>query len=931
MQKRYQYLMAKTNRDSKEAWLPLWMHLKDTAGIMKRLVEKWISPAVVSAAGLEMEQFLKVAVFLAAIHDIGKATSYFQSVITEGCLGKREEIIENGFVVNRVYQAAGKTPHTYAGQWILQSNTIGLGVHESLAVVVGAHHGKPIGADSIMGEPDLIQLYPVNFFGRGKEEETKFLWKDAWLDILNQAMELAGIRSVSELFVLNLEAQILLSGLLIVADWIASNTAFFPLLPLEDYGKEDLYPERIQNGWVQAAFPEHWNSEVNFMDEKEFEKRVGFWPNEVQRCVLEVVNDIKEPGIFVLEAQMGIGKTEAALGMVEILATRKQAGGIFYGLPTQATSNGLFKRLYEWGEKVSEETMHAIRLAHSSAEFNEDYYQLRMKGKVCIEDDGKKDRVIEVNPWFQGNKKALLADFVIGTVDQFLMASLRRKHFMLRHIGLAGKVVVIDECHAYDAYMNEYLERSLQWMAAYGVPVILLSATLPFERRKTLVECYIKAYARYYLKKKKLEIMYMQTRWEKSTEYPLLTWTDGQTVKQRAVKQKIPDKIVRIHYVNGIFHMIRLLDDRLQGGGCACIIVNTVKVAQKIYEECKNQIENAQLILCHAQFTMPDRYKKEKALLEKMGKHSRDEDRKWRIVIGTQVLEQSLDYDADIMVTQLCPMDLLLQRIGRLHRHERDGRVENCSRPEGLRNPECIILREEEETYDTGTRTIYGDYLLMRTEQIMPEVIRIPGDISALVQKVYDEGQDLGLAGKKYTKAKERNKEKLRGKRQEAKMYLLQKPTSKMIQGFLDNVESSSEKMAEVGVRDGVSSIEVLLMKRGEDGEILFTGENEEKGFRLWAMEVPDCIQSRRIAMERLKLPHLFCTPWNRNETIRELEEKNRMELAQWQLSPWLHGELILVLDQKNRGELNGYVLQYSQEKGLEYEKKEEEDAGKGV
>jgi len=369
----------------------------------------------------------------------------------------------------------------------------------------------------------------------------------------------------------------------------------------------------------------------------------------------------------------------------------------------------------------------------------------------------------------------------------------------------------------------------------------------------------------------------------------------------------------------------------LQGGGCACIIVNTVKVAQKIYEECKNQIENAQLILCHAQFTMPDRYKKEKALLEKMGKHSRDEDRKWRIVIGTQVLEQSLDYDADIMVTQLCPMDLLLQRIGRLHRHERDGRVENCSRPEGLRNPECIILREEEETYDTGTRTIYGDYLLMRTEQIMPEVIRIPGDISALVQKVYDEGQDLGLAGKKYTKAKERNKEKLRGKRQEAKMYLLQKPTSKMIQGFLDNVESSSEKMAEVGVRDGVSSIEVLLMKRGEDGEILFTGENEEKGFRLWAMEVPDCIQSRRIAMERLKLPHLFCTPWNRNETIRELEEKNRMELAQWQLSPWLHGELILVLDQKNRGELNGYVLQYSQEKGLEYEKKEEEDAGKGV
>lgn len=931
MQKRYRILMAKTGRDTEEAWLPLWMHLRDTAGIMKKLAAEWVPESVFKAAKLEREKFSAAAVFLAATHDIGKATSYFQSVITGSCAGKYEEITGGGFAVNKAYRAAGKTPHAFAGQWILQSDTLGFEVHESLAMVVGAHHGKPIGADSIMGEPDLVQLYPINFFGNEKSEETKSLWKEAWCDILDQALELAGLNSVNELPVLTLEAQVLLSGLLIMADWIASNTAFFPLIPLDSYGDESLYPARIRNGWALAAFPEGWHSEVNIMDEGEFEERFGFPPNEVQACMLEKVNQARNPGIFVLEAQMGIGKTEAALGAAEVLASRKQEGGIFYGLPTQATSNGLFKRLYEWGVKVSRETVNAIRLAHGAAEFNEEYHKLIMKGRAHVEDDGQGDGGMEVNPWFQGNKRALLADFCIGTVDQFLMASLRRKHFMLRHLGLVGKVVVIDECHAYDAYMNEYLERSLQWMAAYGVPVILLSATLPFERRKALVECYVKAYSRYYLKKKKPEITYLQSGWEKNTAYPLLTWTDGEVVAQAVIGQSIPDKTVGINRVDDVPGMVRMLDERLQEGGCACIIANTVKAAQRIYEECRKGLENVSLLLYHAQFTMPDRYKKEQELLEKMGKNSRDADRNRFILIGTQVLEQSLDYDADIMVTQLCPMDLLLQRMGRLHRHERDGRAENYSRPERLQNPECIILREDGEAYDAGTGAVYGGYLLMRTQQILPGEIKIPGDISALVQRAYDDKDDLGLNEEPYLDAREQYRDRLKGKGQEAKKYLLEKPATKIMQGMLDNLEGSSDKMAEAGVRDAASSIEVLLMKKGGEGEILFPEEYTENASGLSAMEVPDSARGRRIAMQRLKLPHVFCADWSRDKTIRELEEKNRRELPEWQLSPWLQGELILLLDQENRGELNGYTLKYSLEKGLEYERKEDEDAGEGV
>ncbi len=931
MQKKYRILMAKADKDSGEVWLPLWMHLRDTAGIMEKLAARWVPTSVIEAAGLGKEQFLAAAVFLAAIHDIGKATSYFQSVITKNCADKREEIMESGFSVNETYRNAGKTPHAYAGQWILQSDTLDMGIHESLTLVVGAHHGRPSGLDSVMGESDLVKLYPANFFGNGRSETAKVLWREAWQDILDMALELAEIKGVNELPVLPLKAQVLFSGLLIMADWIASNTAFFPLIPLEYYGEEDVYPQRIDSGWESASLPDGWHSAVSAMEPEAFEKRFGFWPNAVQKRMLEIVNGTRNPGIFVLEAQMGAGKTEAALSAAEILASRKKAGGIFYGLPTQATSNGLFSRLYEWGIKVSEKTVNAIRLAHSSAEFNEDYRRLTMKGSVYVDDDGQQNGGMEVNAWFQGNKRALLADFVIGTVDQFLMASLRRKHFMLRHVGLAGKVVVIDECHAYDTYMNAYLERSLQWMAAYGAPVILLSATLPVKRRRALVECYVEAYSKYHLKKKQPELTYGRQDWEKNAAYPLITWTDGEFVGQEAIEQRQMDKSVKISYTDSVQSMLCMLDDRLQEGGCACIIVNTVKVAQRIYKECKRVMKDSHPLLYHAQFTIPDRYKKERALLQRMGKASGNKERNRFILIGTQVLEQSLDYDADIMVTQLCPMDLLLQRMGRLHRHERSGDEENRSRPERLQKPECIILQEDGEWWDAGTQAIYGEYLLMRTKQLLPAEIAIPADISDLVQRVYDEEDDLGLDGETYLNAQETYRSGLQKKKKDAKKYLLEKPGKKTMQGMLDNLEGSSDRMAEAGVRDAVSSIEVLLMKKGTEGEILFLENADGEASGLSSLWPPDNEQGRRIVMQRLKLPHVFSADWNRDTTIRELEEKNGRELTQWQVSPWLQGELILLLDQENRGELNGYILEYSFERGLEYGRKEVEDAGEGI
>lgn len=916
MEKDVYAFVGKSHYETEEYWLPLWMHHKDTAGIMKKLVGSWAPESVIDAAGLKYKTFRKIAVFLAALHDIGKAASYFQNMVTKSLPEKKSSLEALGFCIPGTGYAEGKTPHAQAGQWILLSEENGFAVPEELALIVGAHHGKPDG----WMDADLLQVYPVNFFGT-EDARARKLWRSVWRDIVNQAMELAGISDLRELPQVTLRGQVLISGLLIAADWLASNTFYFPLIPSEELGSGEFYPGRIQEAWKKAAFPEIWCSQTNQMDGEMFKKRFGFPPNEVQDSMLKVVNQCRNPGIIILEAGMGAGKTEAAFSGAEVLAAQRHAGGVFFGLPTQATSNGMFGRMYAWADQVSEETINGIDLAHGAAGFQEEYRSLLGNGCSYVNEEERGG--LEVHPWFQGSKKALLSDFVIGTVDQFLLASLKRKHFMLRHIGLAGKVVIIDEVHAYDAYMAQYLERSLEWMAAYGVPVILLSATLPAKRRQALAECYVKAYSKYGLGKRKPDVTYERTGWEKSSAYPLLTWTDGEKVCQEEIRQVSERKTVKIGKLSSVSQMTAMLGERLAEGGCACIIANTVRAAQHIYEECQRDIKNAELILYHAQFAMPDRVKKEEELLRRMGKDSDNRDRNQLILIGTQVLEQSLDYDVDIMVTQLCPIDLLLQRIGRLHRHKREGYL----RPDRLKEPECMILQDRERAYDDGSKAVYGDYLLMRTGQILESTIVIPKDIPELVQRVYEPEDNLGLEGEKYEKAVEAYRKTMRDKEEKAGHYRLMEPKNKKkIDDLLVNPEGSSEKIAEASVRDGVSSIEVLLMKRNGDGSIGFVTEGFQEEPPLSPQRVPDSEEGWKIARQRLRLPHLFSKLWNLSDSIHELEERNRKELAQWQESPWLRGELILLLDETGSTELGTYMLAYDYQKGLVCERKEEGD-----
>ena len=496
------------------------------------------------------------------------------------------------------------------------------------------------------------------------------------------------------------------------------------------------------------------------------------------------------------------------------------------------------------------------------------------------------------------------------------MAALKQKHVMLRHLGLAGKVVIIDECHAYDAYMNRYLDRALEWLGWYRVPVILLSATLPARRRAELVEAY-----------QQRRTPAPDEPWKTSCGYPLLTWTDGEEVRQTTIPLDTPSRTVQTVPLteDGLPSFLR---EKMQAGGCAGVIVNTVKKAQAVARMLREALPEKEVQVFHAQFLMPDRAAREQELMERIGKHSTPVRRDGLIVVGTQVLEQSLDIDFDVMVTELCPMDLLLQRIGRLHRHTWR------SRPQPMQAAVCAVLDTGEDAFDEGSAAVYGKWLLWRTRELLPQTIRLPEEISPLVQQVYGWAAEDKLPEDAASEKLCHNYELEQGKRKDrAEAYLVRHPKVykkipqlNTLDGWMADEGACSDPAARAAVRDGDPSVEVLVMVQERDGSIHFLPWQE--GGRTVASDCPpQPEEALKIARQKLRLPAVFGKEWNVKRVVDELEADNRRLLAQWQLSPMLRGELVLLLDETLTAHLAGMTLHYDRENGLIYEK-EETDAG---
>ncbi len=925
--KLYRTIVAKTDRSKSGAYLPLWMHLRDTAAVMTYLVDHWLSESIIAMTGLNRTALLQLAVLLAMVHDIGKISNAFQTRIRR-VLRAVEEMLAPLLL-------SAKEPnnplqhHTLIGAAALHE----LGVPAYLSSIVGAHHGK------IMNQPRYHRILdePLNVSWIDAQRQD---WRALWQECLDEAMAQAGYASVEEIPAeMTIPAQMLLTALLILADWLASSTAFFPLIAAGEAAADSAYPLRAERGLEQLAeFLTPWEPSDEWRYADIFQERFGYpEPNAVQQAIAQVAEEAEQPGLCILEAPMGMGKTEAALLAGEVLANRAGARGMAFFLPSQATANAMFGRIMDWLHRMRMtapvwDTVEdacgggqwSIRLAHGKAAMNDTFAAL-MRGETPVlydeEDQERKPQEKErqpetglaTNAFFLGRKTQLMADFVVGTVDQLLMGALPQKHVMLRHLGLAGKVIIVDEVHAYDAYMTRYMTRMLDWLGVYRTPVILLSATLPGQRRAELVGAYLgdQAFAG-------------RDTLAEERAYPLLTWTDGRTVHTRSVALKPSSAVVRIQRGED-GEVISFLRERLRSGGCAGVVVNTVKRAQQLTVQLKQALPEYDIILDHAQMVMPDRIRREEELLRRLGRASGPAQRNGLIVVGTSVLEASLDLDFDVMVTDLCPMDLLLQRLGRLHRHA------ERSRPEGLQQAVCLVLGTQK--LEDGAKAVYGEYLLARTAALLPREIRLPEDIPALVQEAYrPEADALDAQMPGGEQLRDGYLEQINEQQTCADKTCLQcdlrrkgrRKSVRLMDGLMEKASNPTEEQAVASVRDGVASLEVLVMQYDAEG-YLHTAD-ECRTLRVSPSAMPSLEEARVIQRQSLRLPQLF-TPGN---TVDALEHLRQTTLREWCQSPLIGRELFLLLDPQGSATLAGRRVHYDSLYGLRVEQEDEHD-GKGV
>ncbi len=905
--------------------------MADSAAIAQKLWNRWLSGGVkqaIEAASTQTGCVERLFVFLSATHDLGKATPVFQTkksayINLDNLAAERVQLTGLPLKPASYFSRASKTPHALATQLLLEQ----AGCDKSIAVILGSHHGKP--PDNTTLANCGIGTYAENFH-LGKEG------KDAWVDVqrelLDFALKLSGFSSIKEIPRPSMAVQVLLSGMVIMADWIASSETCFPYISMDDVQLPDA-KLRAEFAWKSLKLCPPWEVGNAWMRSDLYQKRFNFTStaaqpltvntasplraNTTQVITAQVAAAIQSPGILVLEAPMGVGKTEAALVAAEIFAAKAKRKGVFFALPTQATSDGIFPRILEWVKQLDSDDFHSMRLMHGKAEFNDTFQALADEANI---DEEENDGVI-AHKWFEGRKKAMLDDFVIGTIDQLLLAALKQKHVMLRHLGLANKVVIIDECHAYDAYMSQYLNMALSWLGAYHVPVIVLSATLPAKKRKEVIDAYLNINSAQEAPSDPLgRSRYIQKQapeWIASCDYPLITFSDGINVSQKAIPTDGVIRNVQLEFISEDL-LLEKLEHLLSGGGCAGIVVNTVKRAQELAMVLRERFGKEVVRLLHSRFLAPDRAKKEKKLLEELGKPGPGKRRPNKcIVVGTQVLEQSLDIDFDILVTDICPMDLLLQRIGRLHRHER-------TRPEKLQAALCLITGLDGDAFEAGTEAIYGKYLLMRTKACLPQRLVLPQDISKLVQDVYNDGFHPLPESPEYLKSVTEHKERIKDKEKRAKNFRIGSPwPGGDLRGWLNT--DVSDKSGEAAVRDGDESIEVLLIQKKSDGR-LYLPQWIENGHQLVQNEIPCGEIARALARCSVRLPAVLCAPWTIDNTIKALEAINGDQLSEWQKSPWLAGELFLLLDDNYSVNLCGYRLVYDQDLGLLYEKEEKPD-----
>lgn len=524
-----------------------------------------------------------------------------------------------------------------------------------------------------------------------------------------------------------------ITGWVTLSDWLGSNQAYFRYcvseMPLVDYWRDYAQPRAQQvlrdTGFEQVLKPLPYAGLSSWFDGQ------SVTPTPLQHEA-ETLRLSPGPQLFILEDITGAGKTEAACILTQRLLAAGHGEGLYFALPTMATSNAMYSRLgalhrrfYRAGSCPS------FVLAHGASKLNEEF-------ALAIDQPQPGDRNYEeseatataqCNRWLaDSRKKALLADVGVGTIDQVLMGLLPFRHQSLRLYGLARKVLIIDEVHAYDHYMQTLLGKLLSYHAQQGGSAILLTATLPQAMRNDLCMAW-----RIGLGLDPQPLM--------MHDFPLLTQVSEAPLCEVALTARAEvSRAVGVDWLTEEDQAIEAIMSAVEAGKCVAWVRNTVNDAIRAFEAVSERHPAPErCLLFHSRFAMCDRQRIESDVIARLGKASTDNVRRGQVLISTQVFQESLDCDVDLMISDLAPIDLLIQRAGRLQRHVRGVRcppVLKILAPEWSETPDEHWLKRTLE----GTHFVYRDAsLLWLTQRVLREQgeIRMPEKARTLIESVY--------------------------------------------------------------------------------------------------------------------------------------------------------------------------------------------------
>ncbi|MBI9051885.1 MAG: CRISPR-associated helicase Cas3' [Anaerolineaceae bacterium] len=804
LNEKYFCFWAKTSKEQgNEAWHNLLWHLIDTGMVAHALWDSSLSDALkkdmAQALSLDITQTGKLVSFWVALHDIGKAGPAFQRKWDFG----KQRIKQAGFTfppspeIIPGYHGLATTwimENYWEEEHIIQDRSFSI----SLALALGGHHGEFPSS----GEMNST-VYRSDHLGDGR-------WKAARIAIINQLKEIftppdiymppSGMEPCNALL-------FLLAGLTTTADWIASNSTYFKFddgsMPMETYlhksAEEAQYAlqDLGWHGWKSSGDPHTF---TQLFPE--------FIPNSLQSAFIEHTQGLDSPYLLILEAPTGSGKTESALYLADTTIQKEYKAGIYIAMPSQATSNQMYDRTTKF---LSERYKHIplnILLVHGAALIKEDFSKVRIQG-IGQDQQQAQGNIIGAE-WFLPRKKSLLAPFGIGTVDQTFLSVMRCKHFFLRLFGLAHKVVIFDEVHAYDVYMLEIFKRLLNWLRSVNTSVIILSATLPEQSRFELLQTYTGQV-------EDVDVPSIEfPRLSISTQNQIQVFPLGVTESRCIALQWLAEE-----------DLTTILSNELASGGNAAIICNRVDHTLEIYERLKEVFPSEELLIFHSRFPYCWREQIETKIKDRYGKNSSSRPQR-SIVIATQVIEQSLDLDFDLMISDLAPVDLLIQRAGRLHRHQ--GNAHPPSRPTALTEPKLMLLlpdQEQDPPSFSKDGSIYAPYILQRTWFAIHSLslLNLPAQTDELIGKVYSEELMDEIRADLWPQMQEYFRKMLHEDDEDslkAVNQLIKTPNKRILgslqAGFDDEHDPASHSLMQTLTRNARPSVQLVCLFQEADG-----------------------------------------------------------------------------------------------------------------